>query len=111
MSYDGCFQLECFAKVLAVHQMVVNGATIAVDISLDRTTMHPQGGGQPSDVGVISSLENTTTTPIKRSVSLYFFPFTLIKVSDFSDASFFICFGNKGNDAAYNKKVSLTNLQ
>jgi Ser-tRNA(Ala) deacylase AlaX len=70
MSYEGCFQLECFAKVLAVRQMVVNGATIAVDISLDRTTMHPQGGGQPSDVGVISSLENTTTTPIKRSVTI-----------------------------------------
>ena len=66
MSYEGCFQLECDAKVLAVRQTVVHGATIAVDISLDRTTMHPQGGGQPSDVGVISSLESTTSTTCHR---------------------------------------------
>jgi Ser-tRNA(Ala) deacylase AlaX len=59
MSYEGNFQLECDAKVLAASQRLTGESVIVIDIALDRTTMHRQGGGQPSDAGIISSTEST----------------------------------------------------
>lgn len=71
LTYDGNFLLECDATILSCQ--VINTATTTttttaesksdekeqqqqsqvVALQLDRTVMHPQGGGQPSDIGVI----------------------------------------------------------
>jgi Ser-tRNA(Ala) deacylase AlaX len=58
LTYDGNFELECDAKVLCCR--VINDELQAIE--LDRTTMHPQGGGQPTDVGTISAGEEQTVT-------------------------------------------------
>ena len=54
LTYDGNFELECDAKVMCC-RLTNNGDTMQVE--LDRTTMHPQGGGQPTDIGTISAGE------------------------------------------------------
>lgn len=76
LTYEGNFQLECTSAVLACHattKQVDEQATptdkgtgsnsndngdannvTAVEVQLDKTTMHPQGGGQPTDIGCIS---------------------------------------------------------
>ena len=51
MSHEGNFQLECEATVLGITKDEENENI--VHIQLDQTTMHPQGGGQPSDIGKI----------------------------------------------------------
>lgn len=51
LTYDGNFELHCDAKVLCC-RVIDNGA---VEIELNRTTMHPQGGGQPTDIGTITA--------------------------------------------------------
>ncbi len=58
LTYDGNFELECDAKVLCCR--VINDELQAIE--LDRTTMHPQGGGQPTDVGTISAGGEQTVT-------------------------------------------------
>jgi Ser-tRNA(Ala) deacylase AlaX len=50
LTYEGNFMLECDATLLSCQ--VIDDQ---VELQLDRTTMHPQGGGQPTDVGVIQS--------------------------------------------------------
>ena len=66
LTHDGNFQLDTVARV--VRCRVVGGGdasaeeegattTLSVEITLDVTTMHPRGGGQPSDVGTITSGE------------------------------------------------------
>lgn len=50
LTYDGNFELDCDAKVLCC-RVIEDGA---VQVELDRTTMHPQGGGQPTDIGSIT---------------------------------------------------------
>ena len=71
MSYDGNFQLECDATVLTCQ--VISGddekkeengnddgagsagaGMSTVELCLDKTVMHAQGGGQPTDVGAVS---------------------------------------------------------
>jgi hypothetical protein len=61
-SYEGNFQLECTAKVLwSKYGEPQEGTTeaastleIPIDLALNRTTMHAQGGGQPTDIGTIT---------------------------------------------------------
>ena len=68
MSYEGNFQLDCDAKVLSASKKVSDG-NVTVDITLDRTTMYPQGGGQPSDLGILSSPDtamNVTKVTLDR---------------------------------------------
>ena len=57
LTYDGNFELECDATVLCC-RAIDNGELQAIE--LDRTTMHPQGGGQPTDIGTISAGEEQT---------------------------------------------------
>ena len=73
LSYDGNFLLECDATILSCQIIKTasrcNGDTKndssnknnelqedqhnLVELQLDRTVMHPQGGGQPTDIGVM----------------------------------------------------------
>jgi Ser-tRNA(Ala) deacylase AlaX len=73
MTYEGCWQMECTSTVLQVNQTRLNdadaevdsttpqeqqqqdksAAATTVDIILDRTVLHAQGGGQPTDTGRI----------------------------------------------------------
>lgn len=64
LSYDGNFQLETDAKVILCKVIDNNQTddepldgtkTLRVELQLDRTSMHPQGGGQPTDIGSIKS--------------------------------------------------------
>ena len=62
LTYEGNFILECMATVVGC-RVVENDADhqpssaseVRVELQLDRTAMHPQGGGQPTDIGVIST--------------------------------------------------------
>lgn len=62
LTYDGNFALECESTVVSCCRRVVakkDGAgeeEQEVEVQLDRTAMHPQGGGQPTDKGKIISL-------------------------------------------------------
>jgi Ser-tRNA(Ala) deacylase AlaX len=85
MSYEGNFQLECDAKVLSAIQRLT-GETVAIDVTLDRTTMHRQGGGQPSDAGVISSSDatvNVTKVTLDRDSGVVVHSGVLISGSGF----------------------------
>jgi len=53
LTYEGNFELECNAKVLCC-RVIDNDV---VQLQLNRSTMHPQGGGQPTDIGFISTGE------------------------------------------------------
>ncbi|KAG7345284.1 alanyl-tRNA synthetase [Nitzschia inconspicua] len=77
-TYDGNFQLECDAEILScqfiennnvVHNNNENGeekqdttssciTSGIVHLALNRTVLHAQGGGQPTDTGVIRLLNN-----------------------------------------------------
>jgi Ser-tRNA(Ala) deacylase AlaX len=78
LTYDGSFALECDATVVHVLAAAascddprdngeleeVEGSSARVPsmplsaaVLLDRTVMHPQGGGQPTDTGLITSLD------------------------------------------------------
>ena len=65
LTYDGNFQLDTNAKVLLCRVIDENAngedngrtsakKTIPVELQIDVTTMHPQGGGQPTDTGTIT---------------------------------------------------------
>jgi len=59
LTYEGNFQLECTAKVVSSRlidevENDKNDGNRKVEIILDTTAMHPQGGGQPTDIGTIS---------------------------------------------------------
>ena len=58
-SYEGNFELECVAKLLAFvkQEECKDGKTVA-EIHLDRTVMHAQGGGQPTDTGRITCVHD-----------------------------------------------------
>jgi Ser-tRNA(Ala) deacylase AlaX len=51
LTYEGNFQLKCDATLLSCQVIGED----RVELQLDRTAMHPQGGGQPTDLGVIES--------------------------------------------------------
>jgi Ser-tRNA(Ala) deacylase AlaX len=56
LTYDGNFQLETDAKVLSyciLSDEPSEAKTVRIELQLDQTTMHPQGGGQPTDIGTI----------------------------------------------------------
>lgn len=53
-TYDGNFALECSSKVVGVTTTKgEGGSNDTVELYLDRTVMHAQGGGQPTDIGTI----------------------------------------------------------
>ena len=65
LTYEGNFCLECESTVVAFDKIAggdadVNGEQLSrpsqqYKMVLDKTSMHPQGGGQPTDLGVISA--------------------------------------------------------
>lgn len=66
LTYEGNFQLETDATVLAcrvvddaiddaIDDAREEGRTVRVELQLDVTAMHPQGGGQPTDIGTITA--------------------------------------------------------
>ena len=67
LSYDGNFQLENDALVLC--SVIDDKATtdtsskmknIPIQLQLDITSMHPQGGGQPTDTGTITAITSSS---------------------------------------------------
>ena len=77
LSYDGNFQLETDAKVILCKVIQSNQDEplssdvddtkhLRVELQLDRTSMHPQGGGQPTDIGMITSDTETYTANIDK---------------------------------------------
>jgi hypothetical protein len=81
LTYDGNFQLETNATVLNCRivdepsNKASNDSNAAIPLSdssadrnvrielqLDQTTMHPQGGGQPTDIGVIRRFNQGSTS-------------------------------------------------
>jgi Ser-tRNA(Ala) deacylase AlaX len=90
LSYDGNFQLETDARVILCKVIHDNESStnnkiddeknrvekdsgdgdggdnvIRVELQLDKTSMHPQGGGQPTDVGTIITDNKDCTTVAK----------------------------------------------
>jgi len=55
-SYEGNFQLECNAKVVWSRS-----SNAQLELALDQTVMHAQGGGQPTDIGVITIVSGQDT--------------------------------------------------
>ncbi len=78
LSYDGNFQLETDAKVILCKVIQSNQdeplpsddvddtTTLRVELQLDKTSMHPQGGGQPTDVGAITENDGAYTATIDK---------------------------------------------
>ncbi len=64
LTYDGNFKLESNATVLMSSVCNEEGKGTDIQLQLDVTPMHPQGGGQPTDTGKISS-ENGTSVIVK----------------------------------------------
>ena len=65
-TYEGCFELEYDAKIVGLDKMNTTGESkkeqaVTVDVFLDRTVMHAQGGGQPTDIGVIKCQMNDSS--------------------------------------------------
>jgi Ser-tRNA(Ala) deacylase AlaX len=52
LTYQGNFQMECNSKVLQCQ--FIDEEQKMVQLCLDKTVMHAQGGGQPTDVGSLS---------------------------------------------------------
>jgi Ser-tRNA(Ala) deacylase AlaX len=48
-SYEGNFELECTSEIVGI-----SGKGPVVEVFLDRSVMHAQGGGQPTDAGTIA---------------------------------------------------------
>ena len=59
MTYEGNQLMECTAKVLQVSQKTDETPASVV---LDRSVLHAQGGGQPTDLGVIVSADNESAS-------------------------------------------------
>ncbi len=58
-TYDGNFELDCQAEILScqfVDEESKGEVPRLVKISLNRTVLHAQGGGQPTDIGSIQVL-------------------------------------------------------
>lgn len=55
LSYEGNWETECEAKVIAVQSKDND----VVEVYLDQTVMHAQGGGQPTDQGTIEADSGT----------------------------------------------------
>ena len=64
LTYEGNFQLECDAKVLSC-QFVNPDDQKTVQVCLDRTVMHAQGGGQPTDLGTLSIVNGETKEAVQ----------------------------------------------
>ncbi|XP_003385755.1 PREDICTED: uncharacterized protein LOC100631819 [Amphimedon queenslandica] len=52
--YDDTYQFSCRGNVLGIYETQFNGEERSI-VVLDQTVMHPQGGGQSTDIGTISS--------------------------------------------------------
>jgi Ser-tRNA(Ala) deacylase AlaX len=52
--YNDTYLFSCSAKIIAIHEGVEDNRLVII---LDQTVMHPQGGGQPTDIGIISSCD------------------------------------------------------
>ena len=65
MTYEGNWWTECQASVLQVQ----TDAEKKVYVTLDRTVMHAQGGGQPTDKGVLVKQQDTTTAAAAAAVA------------------------------------------
>jgi Ser-tRNA(Ala) deacylase AlaX len=52
MTYEGNFQTKCSSKVMAVHREI---DSCSVQVVLDQTILHAQGGGQPTDYGKLAA--------------------------------------------------------
>ena len=65
LSYNGNFQLENKAVVLCsvIDDKAATNSTkmknIPIQLQLDITSMHPQGGGQPTDIGTITAISSS----------------------------------------------------
>ena len=64
LTYEGNFQLKCDAKVLSC-QFVNPDDQKTVQVCLDRTVMHAQGGGQPTDLGTLSIVNGETKEAVQ----------------------------------------------
>lgn len=62
LTYEGNFELECDAKVLSCQ--FIDEDIKTVQLCLDKTVMHAQGGGQPTDLGVISIVNGETKAAV-----------------------------------------------
>jgi Ser-tRNA(Ala) deacylase AlaX len=60
--YEGNFQMKCNAKIVSVHFYDDN----KIQLCLDKTVMHAQGGGQPADRGSISLLEDDAQVDVTK---------------------------------------------
>lgn len=70
MTYEGNWLMDCESTVLDVS--ITNAedrACTNVSIVLDRTVLHAQGGGQPSDVGRILLLPNEKGSEVMLDIS------------------------------------------
>jgi Ser-tRNA(Ala) deacylase AlaX len=62
LTYEGNFCLECESTVIAIDRIKnkeTSSSPSQYTVILDKTAMHPQGGGQPTDIGVINSTSTT----------------------------------------------------
>lgn len=71
MTQKGNFELECSSTVVGcslVDSQEQGGPCTKrrFEIQLDRTVMYPQGGGQPSDIGIITRNSGTSVVNIEK---------------------------------------------
>lgn len=77
-TYEGNFQMECEAQILACELLFSEASEEKggeealpqqVQLILDRTVLHAQGGGQPTDVGTIQVLPEKTDNGVMIEVT------------------------------------------
>jgi Ser-tRNA(Ala) deacylase AlaX len=56
MTYEGNWLTECSAQVLGFKKLSTDGDSQTVEVYLDQTVLHAQGGGQPTDTGSITGV-------------------------------------------------------
>mmetsp|Transcript_10991 Transcript_10991/g.16999 ORF Transcript_10991/g.16999 Transcript_10991/m.16999 type:complete len:276 (+) Transcript_10991:146-973(+) len=73
LSYEGNFQLECTSNICGVELVESNNdkdneplPTKRLNVHLDRTVLHPQGGGQPTDIGVLMLNNGDTVLQVDK---------------------------------------------